>query len=446
MKKKWLLGLMTASSLLLAACGGGGGGETSDDTASTEDLPTENIEAELTVQAEEEWVPYYEAAIERVKESNPNANITIKTVGSMDHLEIIDNTDATNEDVADVFAMPADRLYNLSDNEVLGALDAEGMAERIGGFENFGEGLGGQFEVDGEYLAFPMNIETLIVYANTANAEANGVDLSSPVELTESEYDDILIPVFDAWYGVAVTNSSDIELLGKQDDGTLYSDLTSEWGELPAEKQATISALYDYWAAHDEAGTALFDADAGWGYIDQAFTSGGEASLRLGGPWDAAPIAELANDGADLEVYPIEQITVAGQPLAHWKGGWGHAINSRIEADPNQVALAQVLIEELQDPEYAAEFFEVSGKIMPNATIEQYQESDLEEADKKVIEATIQSYEASENRPLFSEWDQVWDTWKNSLLSWNSVKPQNEEEAYAEIKAAFDAMMANFNQ
>ena len=64
----------------------------------------------------------------------------------------------------------------------------------------------------------------------------------------------------------------------------------------------------------------------------------------------------------------------------------------------------------------------------------------------KVIEATYDSYKVAENRPLFSEYGQVWDTWQNALLSWSAKKPANAEEAYKEVKASFDGMMANLNQ
>ena len=71
---------------------------------------------------------------------------------------------------------------------------------------------------------------------------------------------------------------------------------------------------------------------------------------------------------------------------------------------------------------------------------------DLPDVDKNIIEATIASYKEAPARPLFKEWGDVWDTYKNAILSWNSVKPADEKAAYAEIKASFDSMMANFNK
>ncbi len=447
MKKRSLVALLLALAMVLAACGGGAKpaskpGETPGEGVAAP--KTEGIAAELTVQAETAWMDYYKGAVERVVAKNPDAKIEIKEVGAFDHIDIITNTDASNADVADVFAIPADRLYSLSENEVLGAVNAEGLAEKLGGFDNFKDGLGGNFKVGDEYLAFPFNIETLIVFANKANAKAAGIDLAQPVELDKVKYNDVLIPMFDAWFGVAVTNSSHIELLGKKDDGKLFSDMIAAWAELAPEKQATITSIYNYWKANKEAGTPLFDEKAGLGYIDDSFKSGGPSSMRLDGPWGTASISEMANGGTDLEILPISAITVAGKPLNHWKGGWGLAINSRVEADEAKVQLAEALIAELVNPEHAVDLFKATGKVLENVKVETYTASDLSDVDKAVIKATIDSYNNSPARPLFTEWGKVWDTWKNAVLSWNSVNPESAEAAYSELKASFEAMMGNF--
>lgn len=225
------------------------------------------VVASITVQAETDWMPYYQAAADRVIAENPGSTIAIKEVGSFDHLETLEQTDATNEDVADVFALPADRLTSLGNKDLLGALDSHKIAEKAGGWDDFDAGLGGLFVIGDEYMAFPYNIETLITFANEANAEAEGIDLSKPIDLSEIEKPaNILLPVFDAWFGVALTNSADLALL-KQDGDSFVSDLTTDWAELEAGKQAAITALYDYWKLNADSNTTLFDADAGWGYI-----------------------------------------------------------------------------------------------------------------------------------------------------------------------------------
>ena len=106
--------------------------------------------------------------------------------------------------------------------------------------------------------------------------------------------------------------------------------------------------------------------------------------------------------------------------------------------------LAQAMIEEIINPEYAVDFFQATGKILENVTADEYLDSDLPEVDKEVIQAVLESYEDAPARPLFTEWGQVWDTWKNAILSWNSVNPGSPEEAYQELQASFEAMMVNF--
>ncbi|NLB51174.1 MAG: sugar ABC transporter substrate-binding protein, partial [Clostridiaceae bacterium] len=122
---------------------------------------------------------------------------------------------------------------------------------------------------------------------------------------------------------------------------------------------------------------------------------------------------------------------------------WGLAINPRIEEDPAKVALAEAMIGEIVNPDYAVDLFKATGKILENVTADAYAASDLDEIDKKVIEAVIDSFHVSPGRPLFQEFGPVWDTWKNAVLSWNSVVPAGAEEAYQQLKASFDAMMAD---
>lgn len=402
------------------------------------------ITSSITVQVEEGWLPVYETAKARVLANNPDSSIEFIVTGSFDHLDVLDATDVMNEDVADVFALPADRLYPLAQNDVLAAIDAKTMAANVGGFDNYDAGLGGNFNIDGDYLAFPMNIETLINFANTANAEAKGVDLSGTIEFTELAYDDMLIPAFNAWFGVAIANAGGIEMLGMNDDGTLYSDLVKDYADLNAQQQEVFTALYEFWKSHDEMGTDMWDSSATWGYMDAEFTTGGNNVLRLEGPWSTGNLSALAGDGADLAILPINQVTVAGYPMTHWKGGWGLGVNARVEADADQMLLAQAMIEEIVNPAFAIEFFEATGKILENVDFNVYVNSSLPDTDKVVIAAVLQSYADAPARPLFTEWGQVWATWENAILSWASLKPATVEDAYKEVKAAFDAMMLNF--
>lgn len=402
------------------------------------------LKESITVQVESDWEEYYKTAAERVKEAHPDSNIEFIVTGSFDNLDVLDATDVTNEDVADVFAIPADRIYGLAQNEALASIDAKAMAANVGGFKDYDAGLGGNFMVDGDYLAFPMNIETLINFANAANAEAHGIDLTKTIEFTELNYEDMLVPVFDAWFGVSFVNAAEIEMLGMDESGKLYSDLTSDFADLDPAKQDIFKALFNYWKANSDAGTSLWDADAAWGYMDSAFTTGGNTSIRLEGPWSTGSLSDLASAGDDLVILPINQVTVSGNPLAHWKGGWGLAINSRLEDNGDKMLLAQAFIEELVNTDYAVDFFKATGKILENVDASVYLDSDLIDVEKEVIGAVLESYEDAPARPLFTEWGSVWDTWKNAMLSWSAVKPATVEDAYKEVQASFVSMMNNF--
>lgn len=103
--------------------------------------------------------------------------------------------------------------------------------------------------------------------------------------------------------------------------------------------------------------------------------------------------------------------------------------------------LVQAMIEEIVNPEFAVDLFKATGKILENVPADVYTNSDLDEIDKKVIAAIIESYKISQNRPLFREWGEVWDTYKNAILSWNSVKPDSAEAAYEQLQASFASLL-----
>jgi len=408
---------------------------------------------EITVQVETGWLPYYEMVRDNVLDEFPDAKIKFIETGSFDHLDTLDGTDATNKDVADVFAAPADRMYGLESNDLLAYLPAKEMAGRIGGWSEYDAGLGGAFKIDGEYVAIPMNIETLIYFVNTQNASDAGIDLNQPVAMEDLAYDDMLVAYFNAWFGVAFTNAVDLELLGMNTDGSLFSDMTKDWSALTADQKALFTYLYNYWSFHNDLGNSAWDSANLWADMDASFDTETTTedplttSLLLEGPWNTSKYNDIA--GTDFDILPISKVTIAGNELAHWKGGWGLVINARVEEDKDQMELAMAFIEELVNPDNAIEFFQNTGKIMENVPASVYANStELTAAEKLVVESVIEGYQNAPARPLFSEWGQVWDTWQNGLLSWNNTESgvNSPQTAYEAVKASFVAMMDGFNE
>lgn len=400
--------------------------------------------ATISVQVEKDWKPYYEKVKERVLEKHPKATINFIETGSFDHLDIIDSTDATNKDVADVFALPADRLNILSNNNVLAAMDAKKMAEEVGGFKDFDNGLGGSFKVGNDYLAFPYNIETLVAFVNKENAKKDGIDISKPIEFNNLKFEQMLVTAHDAWFGVAFANSAKFELLDKDKDGKLRTDATKAWADLTPDQQKLFESLYNYWKPHYENKTDLWDKKAAAGYLDKKFVPGDGNAIRIDGPWATKGLTERVGSEDNLEVLPLNQITVNGNPLSHWKGGWGLGINARIEGKDAQMALAQDFIKEVVNTKYAKDLFKATGKILENVEPSAY--DGIGAMDEKVIKATYESYKKAVSRPLFQEYGKVWDSWQNALLSWSRTNPKNAEEAYKQVQASFEVMMGSYKK
>lgn len=428
MKKVLATVLIAISTLTLVSCGG-----------DTDKATGKGDGATISVQVEKDWKPYYEKVKETVLKNNPGSTINLIEVGAFDHLDTIDTTDATNVDVADVFALPADRLYGLANNNVLAGIDAKAMAERVGGFKDFDNGLGGNFNKDGEYLAFPYNIETLIGYVNVENAKKAGVDITKPIEFTELDYETILALVHDAWFGVAFANSAEFEYLERDGNAGFITDGIKEFKDLTDDEKKLFESLFNYWKEHDKNKTDLWDKDAAGGYLDAKFAKGESNAIRIDGPWATVNLSKVVGGAENLEIIPLNNITVNGKELNHWKGGWGLGINSRVEENEEQMQLATAFIEEVVNPANAQELFKATGKILENVEPSAYE--GIDPLDKKVIDATYESYEKAVARPLFTEYGKVWDTWQNALLSWSATQPADAEAAYKQVQSSFDAMM-----
>lgn len=460
MKRKTsvLLALLLAFVMVLSACGQKTTGDKKDEPKAEETKDGEKkddaktadnapLKGEITVQAEKTWMEFYQAAADKLMKENPDAKIKLKEIGSFDHLDTITNTDANNPDVADVFALPSDRFSELLKNDVLSPLNAQAIADKATGFKSLDESMASIFKDGEDYFAFPFNIETLFAYVNVNNAKEAGLDLEKTTfDIAKPANEkEILIPVPDAWYAVALNNSVGMNLLNKAEDGKLSSDYTTEYDKLDADKKAMFDALFSYWKLNNDKGTSLMaDADTRNAYVTETFKDGNGGIVRLDGPWAAEGLRSDIEKGS-IDVYPINKIQIAGKDLVHWQGGWCLAINSRLEKDADKIALAEAFIAELLKPETAPQLYLATGKILENADLKIYEDSkDLTDFDKKLIKTCIESYSASVGRPIYTEYGQVWKTWENSILSWSNSKPADAKTAYGEVKAAFDSMMQNF--
>lgn len=393
----------------------------------------------ITVQVEKEWREYYEKAADRVKDRYPNANIEFIEKSTVEHIELLDNINPEDEKVADLFTLPLERLYDMEKKYVLGQLDAKSIAENLNISDHYDKGLGAQFKVDDRYMAFPMNIKTLLNFVNTKNAQANDIDTVKDIEFTELSNEDILIPLFDIWYGISFMNATNIELLTKVEPYEFYSDMTRYFSELSVDEEETFRAIFNYWYYSQKEDSKLFSKDEYMDFMDTSFKTGGNTSLRPGSIKSKKHLSKLAE--GEINILPIEKLVVMGNPLLQWKDGDGLAINTRIKDDNDKKEITKAMIEEIVNRDYALEFFKETGKILENMDLETYINSDLNERDKKLIKVSYKSYEDAEKRPASKEWEKVSATWEKAILSWNTLNPQTVEEAYEILQYEFKDMI-----
>ena len=157
-------------------------------------------------------------------------------------------------------------------------------------------------------------------------------------------------------------------------NGELSSDAVKEWSELTADQQGLFEGLFNYWKAHSENSTDLWDKEAAGGYMDAEFKTGGSSAIKIDGPWSTANVRDNLVDGADnLAIIPLSNITFNGNPLTHWKGGWGLGVNVRNEEDADKMEIATAFIQEVVNPANAQELFKYTGKIIENVDPSAYE-------------------------------------------------------------------------
>ena len=84
---------------------------------------------------------------------------------------------------------------------------------------------------------------------------------------------------------------------------------TKEWADLTEDQKKLFEGLFNYWKAHNENGTDLWDKDAAGGYMDAEFKTGGADSIKIDGPWATTNVRDnLVGSAENLEIIPLTNI------------------------------------------------------------------------------------------------------------------------------------------
>ncbi len=397
--------------------------------AEDSNLEDENI---VRVQIEEEWESYYKDAAKRVKKKQPDAKIIFIKKDRDEYIDSLEKGDLSDENTADLFTLPWNKINLLSEKNILAELNARSIAENLNINKNYDE-----------KLVFPMNINTILNFTNIDNSETNSINYLSGIEFTELSNQDILIALFKFDYGVSFMNGANINLLGKTETEEYSSDLTKDFSELSANQQEIFNAIYNYWYYSKKEKSLLFDEDKYLNYMDLSFEKGGGTSILVNKMTERKRLEDLVGQ-ENLDILPLESIVVMGNNIVQYKDGDALAINKRIEEDENKMTIAELMIEEIVNPQYAVEFFKGTGKILENTNLDEFLDSDLEDRDKDFIGLVYRSYEDALEIPKNLQIEEISESWESGILSWNSLEPANVEEAYKILQDEFKSMIEKF--
>lgn len=431
----------------------------------------ESLAGEITVQVNPEQKGFYQAAADRVIKENPGVKITLIEMEYKSHLnKLFDEavatsviksdtelTDALEEklqlseedtvsETADLFMVSVASFRDLAKAGIIAPLEIdilldEGVSTNSEAYDN---SLGGIFKVGQDYYACPFGIETMIALLNTANAEEQDFDFEESIEISNlTQAEQFILPLSDFNCASVLLNSAELRPLyvtkTKGDKFAIASDLTYSWDSLPENMKELFSDLYTFYQLQKCEEISLHSEDKCREKRNTAFISGGKSILAFcDSAKDAEHLADLANKGKDLKYLPLSQVKLNGQALMHWKGGWGLSLKTTVLENPEKKAIAEAMIRELTNPDFAEDLYLQSGTILDTVSPEVYSESkSLEDSQKEIIALSLASFEEAQKLPTVPGFDKVWGTWENGLSSWTYLDVQNAKEAYEVLQVRF---------
>lgn len=418
--KKYVLGLVTASSmLLLAACGGDEDTGTDDgDTANEGDADTEEVGGTLNVSVGADYIDFINEIAPAFEEEH---GVTVE-VSERELFETLDGLalDGPAGLAPDVTISPYDRI---------GGLGLQGHLSPVefntdGRYDETDER---QVTAGDEVYGAPYVVEALVMYYNT--------DLLDEAPTTFEELEALAEDDAYAFENEAGTNTaflanwvdfySTYGLLSGYggyvfgEDGTDTSDIGLNTPEA-IEAIEYASTWYDVWPE------GMLDASSAGNFVDDSFINGNTAAI-IGGPWSAASYNDA---GLNYAAAPIP-VLPSGNPYAPFGGGKGWIIS---EYSENKEA-AQLWLDFVTTEENMLALHEFNNEVPAN---QQARQSIVDAGENNLAIAVVEQYNNSVPMPNIPEMAEVWAGAETMMFDAVSGNKTAEESANDSVQTISD--------
>lgn len=418
--KKYVLGLVTASSmLLLAACGGDEDTGTDDgDTANEGDADTEEVGGTLNVSVGADYIDFINEIAPAFEEEH---GVTVE-VSERELFETLDGLalDGPAGLAPDVTISPYDRI---------GGLGLQGHLSPVefntdGRYDEIDER---QVTAGDEVYGAPYVVEALVMYYNT--------DLLDEAPTTFEELEALAEDDAYAFENEAGTNTaflanwvdfySTYGLLSGYggyvfgEDGTDTSDIGLNTPEA-IEAIEYASTWYEVWPE------GMLDASSAGNFVDDSFINGNTAAI-IGGPWSAASYNDA---GLNYAAAPIP-VLPSGNPYAPFGGGKGWIIS---EYSENKEA-AQLWLDFVTTEENMLALHEFNNEVPAN---QQARQSIVDAGENNLAIAVVEQYNNSVPMPNIPEMAEVWSGAETMMFDAVSGNKTAEESANDSVQTISD--------
>ena len=426
--KKYLLGMVTASTaLLLAACGGDdatedtGADDTSTDDSATEettgDTATGDLGGDLTVTVGADYIDFMNEIAPAFEEET---GVSL----SIEEREMFETLDGLSLDgpaglAPDVTIAPYDRIGGLGQQ---GHLHEVTLADD-GRYDETDEQ---QVSADSTVYGSPYVVEALIMYYNT--------DL---LDEAPTSFEELEALAEDETYAYANEAGTNTAFLANWVDfyssygllsgfgGYVFGEDGTDTSDVGLNNEGAVEAIeyanqwYDIWPE------GMLDATSAGSFVEQTFIEENAAAI-IGGPWNAAAFNDA---GLNYATSPIPTLP-NGNAYEPFGGGKGWIISNYTE----NAEAAQAWLDYVTNEENMQALHEFNNEVPANQAVRQ---SIVDAGDNELAIAVVEQYSNSVPMPNIPQMAEVWvgaETMMFDAVAGNKSAQESADDAVQTIQ------------